>query len=79
MYELIGLVGMAIIVGAYLLLNLEIIQSDRPIYHGLNAVGATLVIISLTDQFNLAAFILEVFWLAISLFGLWRLQRKLRQ
>jgi hypothetical protein len=78
-YELIGLLGMAAIVGAYLFLNLDVIQSNSRIYHLANAVGASLVIISLVDKFNLAAFILEAFWLAISLFGLWRLRQQLNR
>jgi len=36
----------------------------------LNAVGAMLVMISLMFRFNLSAFLMEAFWLLISLYGL---------
>ena len=38
----------------------------------LNAAGALLIIVSLIFDFNLSAFVIEVFWLLISLLGLWR-------
>jgi len=38
----------------------------------LNAVGASLIIISLIFNFNLSAFVMEAIWVVISLFGLYR-------
>ena len=55
---------------AYLLLQLEKLSSSAVAYLLLNAVGAVLVILSLIFHFNLSAFLMEVFWLLISLFGL---------
>jgi hypothetical protein len=53
-----------------LLLQLEKLPSTSPTYSLLNAAGALLVIVSLIFQFNLSAFIVEVFWFLISLVGL---------
>jgi hypothetical protein len=36
----------------------------------MNASGAVLVMISLALRFNLSAFLMEAFWLLISLYGL---------
>ncbi len=69
-YDLAGNIGVLMMVIAYLLLQLEKISSSAVSYLLLNAVGAVLVILSLIFHFNLSAFLMEVFWLLISLFGL---------
>jgi len=69
-YDLAGNIGVLMMVGAYLLLQLEKISSSAVSYLVLNAAGAVLVILSLMFHFNLSAFLMEVFWLVISLFGL---------
>ena len=71
-FDLIGNVGVLLMVVAYLLLQLEKLSSSAVSYLLLNAVGATLVIISLKFRFNLSAFLMEAFWLLISLYGLTR-------
>src|SRR5215475_6456358 len=72
LFDLAGFIGVALIIVAYLLLQLEKLPSSSPRYSLLNAVGALLIIISLIFAFNLAAFIVEAFWFLISLVGLWR-------
>lgn len=42
----------------------------------MNALGAALVIISLCFDFNLSAFVIEAFWVVISLVGIGRWWRK---
>jgi membrane-associated HD superfamily phosphohydrolase len=69
-FDLIGNVGVALMVVAYLLLQLEKISSSAVSYLLLNATGAVLVMISLWFRFNLSAFLMEAFWLVISLYGL---------
>jgi len=56
----------------YLLLQSEKISSRDLSYLLMNGVGALLVVISLLYQFNLSAFLVEVFWLLISIYGLIR-------
>jgi hypothetical protein len=70
LFDVTGFIGVLLIVTAYLLLQLEKLPSSSPRYSVLNAAGALLIIVSLTFKFNLSAFIVEVFWLLISLFGL---------
>jgi paired small multidrug resistance pump len=67
-----GTVGVAIMVVAYLLLQLNRLDSNAPTYSLLNAFGASLVVLSLTVNFNFSAFIMEAFWVLISLIGLYR-------
>jgi membrane-associated HD superfamily phosphohydrolase len=69
-FDLVGNVGVLLMVVAYLLLQLEKLASSAVSYLLLNAVGAVLVIISLMFRFNLSAFFMEAFWLLISLYGL---------
>jgi len=69
-FDVIGNVGVLLMVIAYLLLQMEKMSSSGMSYLLLNAVGAVLVIISLLFRFNLSAFLMEAFWLLISLYGL---------
>jgi hypothetical protein len=71
-FDLAGFIGVVLIIVAYLLLQLDKLQSSSPRYSLLNAVGALLIILSLVFKFNLSAFIVEAFWFLISLLGLWR-------
>lgn len=71
-FDLAGFVGVALIVIAYLLLQLNKLPSSAPAYSLLNAIGAFLVMVSLVFDFNLSAFLMEAFWFLISLFGLFR-------
>jgi hypothetical protein len=69
-YDVIGSVGVAVIIITYIFLQLGKIRSEQPLYSVLNAVGAGLIIFSLLFDFNFSAFIVEFFWLLISLFGI---------
>jgi hypothetical protein len=70
--DFLGNIGVVLIIIAYLLLQLNRVSSNSLSYSLLNAVGASLIIISLIFNFNLSAFIMEAIWVVISLFGLYR-------
>jgi hypothetical protein len=69
-YDILGTLGVAIIILTYVLLQVERIRSDQLAYSLLNAVGAALILVSLYFDFNLPSVVVEFFWLAISLFGI---------
>lgn len=71
-HGLTGLLGSALIVLAYALLEARRLSSDGWRYFALNGAGAALVIVSLAFAFNLAAFVVEAFWVVISVVGLVR-------
>jgi paired small multidrug resistance pump len=71
-YDLAGSAGVVLIVAAFLFLQLERVASNSLLYLIANALGAALILLSLFFEFNLSAFLMEAFWLAISLFGLAR-------
>ncbi|MEQ8434590.1 MAG: hypothetical protein RIA71_10145 [Oceanicaulis sp.] len=71
--DMIGIAGVACVLAAFFLLQIEKVRGDSLLYLLLNLFGACLLIVSLTVTFNLASFVIEVCWLAISLFGLSKL------
>ena len=75
-YDFLGNVGVAIIIVTYILLQLQKIRSESFLYSLLNAIGSGLIIFSLIFSFNLSAFIVEILWLVISLFGVVNVIRK---
>lgn len=72
LFDFAGNIGVGLIIVTYLLLQLGKIKSTSINYSVLNVLGAALIIISLFDRFNLSAFIVEIFWLIISMIGLFR-------
>ena len=69
-FDLVGNLGVLLMVVAYLLLQVEKLSSSTLSYLLLNTVGSLMVIVSLMFRFNLSAFFMEAFWFLISLFGL---------
>ena len=71
-YDILGIGGVVIILIAYLLLQLEKLSVQDWRYSAANGVGALLILVSLYFSFNLASFIIEIAWLLISIFGLFK-------
>lgn len=76
-HDLVGNLGVFFVLLTYLLIQMERMDVRHPGYSTLNALGAVLIIVSLLHDFNLSSFIIEIAWLAISLYGLarWFLDR----
>jgi len=75
-YDILGTLGVGVIIIAYVLLQIERIRSDQVMYSLLNAIGALLILISLFYSFNFPSFVVEFFWLLISLFGIGKYYRQ---
>lgn len=71
-HDVVGTAGAAIILVTYFLLQLQRLSSRALLYSLLNGGGALLILISLSIEFNLSAFIVEAFWLLISAVGAFR-------
>jgi hypothetical protein len=69
-FDIIGSIGVGLIVLTYIMLQLEKLRSTDLLYSLLNGIGAALILISLFYSFNFPSFIVEFFWLLISLFGI---------
>lgn len=79
LYDILGTLGVGVIILTYVLLQLERLRSEHVIYSLLNAVGAILILISLYYSFNFPSFVVEFFWLWISLFGIGKYYRQRRE
>ncbi|MFT5261043.1 MAG: hypothetical protein ACI9J2_000396 [Saprospiraceae bacterium] len=76
-HDIVGNAGVLCIVGCYFLLQVGKIDSETLKFSLINLLGASLILISLTVEFNLAAAMIEIFWVIISLIGVGRyIQRK---
>ncbi len=71
-HDLVGMIGVIIVLAAYLLLQLETVSSTGMSYSVANGLGAVLILTSLVNEFNLSAFVVESAWLVISMVGLIR-------
>jgi hypothetical protein len=74
--DIVGIAGVVLLVIVYLLLQIDKLQSSGLTYSLLNAIGASLIIVSLLVDFNLSAFLMEAFWVLISLIGIFRHLRR---
>ncbi len=70
--EVCGLIGAAIYVMSYGLLSVGMVKGDSPLYILLNTVAALCVLLSLTEDFNLASAIIQVTWVGFSVIGIIR-------
>ncbi|MCZ6687859.1 MAG: hypothetical protein O7C03_05945 [Gammaproteobacteria bacterium] len=71
-HDLLGIIGVVLILATYMLLQLEKLSAMSFIYSATNGLGASLILVSLIYEFNLSAFIIEAFWLLISVYGMVR-------
>lgn len=70
--DAVGMTGTLMLVLAYYLLQLERTDPKGLSYNLLNLTGAVLLLISLCFNFNLASFVIELFWIGASIIGLWK-------
>lgn len=76
-HDVVGMVGVAMLLGTYFALQIDRISSQSLSYSLLNGISAVLILISLLYTFNWASFVIEIFWISISLVGLvrWMMRR----
>jgi len=70
--DLIGYLGVALILAAYGLLRFDRISPKSALYSAMNGLGAAGILVSLYFEPNLPALIVETAWLLISLIGLYQ-------
>lgn len=76
-FQWIGFLGMAFVVSAYFLLQINRCTIHSILYQLLNLIGAILLLISLCVHFNLGSFVIEIFWIIITVYGIFNnLKRK---
>ena len=70
LHDFIGNIGLVLLLGTYLLLQMGRLESASLAYSLLNAAASLCIGVSLLFAFNMSAFLVEVFWLLISLYGI---------
>ena len=70
--EIIGVMGVAVYLGSYAALQLGLLRGQGYAYASLNTLAAALVLVSLTDAFNLSSAIIQVSWIVIGVVGISR-------
>ena len=68
--QVLGFLAPVLFLFAYAMVSLGNWQSTMLRYHLFNLLGALCILVSLTRQWNLAVFLLEICWGAISLYGI---------
>ncbi len=74
-YDVVGSGGVMLILVAYFLLQTERWSGQSVGYSLVNLVGSLMITVSLIYDFNLSSFIIEMAWIAISIYGIVRARR----
>ena len=69
-YDVVGSIGVATVIITYFLLQTGRFKSESLRYSVLNGLGAGLIAFSLLYSFNFSAFVVEVLWVLISIYGM---------
>ena len=77
-YDIAGLAGVAVMLWAFYLLQAGKLHGHSFVYQLMNALGAGAVLLSLVNDFNLSAFVIETCWVAISVYGMIRARGRRR-
>ena len=72
LHDIAGVIGSVIIILAYFATQAGWFAANDPRFAWGNLIGAVLIIYTLMIDWNLAAFVIEVFWILISVYGLAR-------
>jgi len=71
-YNVIGIIGVGMILLVYAMVQVDKLSVNNIYYSIINAIGASLIIISLLVDFNLPAFLMEFFWVIFSIVGIYK-------
>lgn len=70
--NIIGWAGTIMLVGAYTLNSLGLLESTGPIYAGINILAGTLLGIRVYADRNWSNLILEIFWVGVAILNIIR-------
>jgi hypothetical protein len=73
--DVIGILGVVMILIAYYFLSVGKWISDSMLYQVLNFAGAWLILFSLYFHWNLSSVVIEIAWIIISIMGMIRVVR----
>lgn len=70
--DVVGTIGVILVLVAYYLLQAKRIESSSISYLNMNIIGSILILYSLFFNWNTPAFLVEVIWLVISLWAMFK-------
>lgn len=73
LYEALGLAGVGFYLGSYAALQFDFIDAKGFAYPTLNFLAASLVLLSLMENYNFPSLLIQVSWITISLYGISKL------
>lgn len=77
MCRMVGVMGFLMYVANYVALSFRILSSESALYFAVNICAASMVLVSLSQDFNLASALIQSFWIVIGSFAiLLRLRRR---
>ena len=71
-HEALGLFGATIYSVSYILAAYDRLPSQSPLYYLSKLVAAILVLVSLSQNFNLASAVIQIFFVTVSIIGIFR-------
>lgn len=74
-FDVIGYIGVALYITSYALLATQKITGDSVIYHTLNLIAPSCVLVSLSIEFNAPSAVIQSVWVVISLIALFRIYK----
>ena len=74
--DILGIIGVVLILVAYFLLQINRLSADSFIFSFVNFVGSILILVSLWYTWNIASVVIEIAWLLISGYGIYRWVRR---
>lgn len=75
-YQIVGTIGFLTYMGSYAALQAGWLQGSGTGYTLANLLAALLVLVSLSETFNLPSALIQISWVLISLYGLARIARR---
>jgi hypothetical protein len=70
LYNVAGVLGAVLVIVVYFATQQRWLSAEDWRFPFANLLGAGFILVSLVADWNLAAFVVEVFWVLISLYGL---------
>lgn len=71
-HDIIGMIGVVMVLVSYSLLQMEKISSQSLSYSLINMIAAAMILFSLYFDYNLPAIIVEAAWFIISAYGIFK-------
>jgi hypothetical protein len=77
--EVVGVLGMILLLGAFFLASTKRIRDDQYFYHVLNFLGALAVLVNAWARGVKAVAAIEIAWSLIAVVGIWKVYTRVRR